>query len=100
MDWWLGVATGVAVMGGHALLRVLTHHLALRQGDRQRFLVIELSGLGVRMLALLGAVALILTLVPIHEEAFVGAVLLLLVLSIAVETRLLFRYSEADLSGR
>jgi len=88
------------VMGGHALLRALTHRLALRQIDRQRFLVIELGGLGARMLALLGAVALILTLAPVHEEGFVGTVLLLLVLSMAVETRLIFRRSGADLSGR
>jgi hypothetical protein len=100
MDWWLGAAMGVGVMGGHTLLRVLTHRLALRQEDRQRFLVIELGGLGARMLALLGAVALILTLVPVHEEGFVGAVLLLLVLSMAVETHLIFRRSGGDLAGR
>lgn len=99
MDWWVGVAAGIGVMGGHAVLRVLTHRLALRQADRQRFVEIELGGLGMRMLALLGAVALVLTLVPIHEEGFVGTVLLLLVLSMAVETRFIVRRSGADLSG-
>lgn len=100
MSWWVGVVMGVGVMGGYALLRILTHRLALRQAERKSFLVIALGGMSVRMLALLGAVALVLTLVPVHEEGFVGTVLLLFVLSMVVEIFHVTRRSGGDLSGR
>ncbi len=91
MAWWLGIVVGAGVMGIHALLRVLTHWWAVRRADGRRFLLFELGGLGVRMVLVLSAVGLILAFVPVHEGAFVGTVLFLLLLSMAVELRLVVR---------
>jgi general stress protein CsbA len=43
------------------------------------------------MALVFGAVALVLLYAPVHEEAFVGTVLALLVVSMGVETRLILR---------
>lgn len=91
LTWWLSIGAGGLVMGGHAALRVLTHRLALTRSTRRAFLLLELGGLGVRMALVFGAVALMLMLVPVHEAAFVGTVLALLVLSMGVEVRLILR---------
>jgi hypothetical protein len=100
MAWWIGIGTGVAVMGAHALLRVATHRLALGRGDGSAFVRVELGGLGARMAVLLGAVALVLAFVPVHVGAFVGTVLALLVLSLVAETRFIFRrIDQGDLSS-
>lgn len=96
MAWWLGIGIGIGLMGGHAALRLLTHRLALRRADAHSFLLFELGGLGGRMVLLLCAVALVLTLVPVDEAAFVGTVLLLLVISLIVEVRLVVRHLNRD----
>jgi len=85
MAWWLGIGVGVGVMGGYAALRVWGNRLARRQSDVRAFLLVELGGLGGRLLLVLGAVALVVGLVPVHVGAFVGTVLSLLTLSIALE---------------
>lgn len=92
LDWWLGIGAGVVVMAGHAVLRVLTHRIALERGGQRSFLLVELGGLGVRMALVFGAVAGGLLYVPVHEVTFVGTVLLLLVLSMILETRLIIRH--------
>lgn len=86
-------------MAGHAVLRVLTHHLALGRSSRQAFLLLELGGLGVRMVLVFGAVALVLLYAPVHEKAFVGTVLVLLVLSMGLETRLILRRMDQERLG-
>lgn len=90
MDWWIGVAVGIGVMAGHSVLRLLTHRLAGRHSETA-FLVVELGGLGGRMLLLMIAVALVLGFAPVSKIAFVGTVLSLLVLSIIIEVRLILR---------
>ena len=55
------------------------------------FVAVELGGLAVRLVGVLAAVALVLALVPVHTGAFVGTVLTLLALSIAVEAALVAR---------
>jgi hypothetical protein len=91
LPFWLSIGAGSLVMGGHALLRVLTHRFALDRSTRQIFLLLELGGMGARMALVFGAVALVLLYAPVHEEAFVGTVLALLVVSMGVETRLILR---------
>lgn len=90
MDWWIGIAVGIGVMAVHAALRLLTHRLAGRYSGMS-FLIVELGGLGGRMLLLMVAVALVLVFAPLSEVAFVGTVLFLLVLSIILEARLILR---------
>lgn len=94
LTWWFSIGAGVLLMAGHAGLRVLTHRLALRASARRVFLVLELGGLGGRMALVFGAVALVLLYTPVHETAFVGTVLVLLILSMILETRLILRRME------
>lgn len=94
LTWWISVGAGIGVMGGHAALRVLTHRLALKRSTQKAFLLLELGGLGARMALVFGAVALVLLAAPVHAGAFVGTVLVLLVLSMIYEARLIFRRME------
>jgi hypothetical protein len=96
LTWWLSIGAGVLLMAGHAGLRVLTHRLALQASARKVFLVFELGGLGGRMALVFGAVALVLLYAPVHEAAFVGTVLALLIVSMVVETRLILRRMERE----
>lgn len=91
MAWWLGIGVGVGVMCGYVALRVWVHRRARRRPDVPSFVIVELGGLAGRMVLVLGAVGLVLAFVPVHPEAFVGTVLAMLVLSIAVETALVAR---------
>lgn len=78
-------------MGVHVTLRVLTHRLARKYSERRLFLIVELGGLGGRTVMLLSAMVLVLAFAPVHEAAFAGTVLALLVASIIVETHLMVR---------
>lgn len=98
MGWWLSVGVGIVLMGGYVSLRVLTHRVALRRANAQSFLIVELGGMGGRMLLLLAAVGLILSFVPVRETAFVGVVLLLLVLSLIFEVRLVMQRAAGNTS--
>jgi hypothetical protein len=91
LTWWLSIGAGIGVIGGHAALRVLTHSLALSRSTRSAFLLFELGGLGARMALVFGAVAGVLLYAPVHETAFVGTVLVLLIVSMIVELRLVLR---------
>ena len=85
MAWWLGIGVGVGVMGGYTALRVWGHRLARKQSDVRAFLLVELGGLGGRLFLVLMTVALVVGLVPVDVGAFVGTVLSLLTVSIAIE---------------
>lgn len=85
-SWWLGIAMGIGVVGLHAALRVLTHSLAFRTSEHRIFVLLELGGLGGRMMVVLGAVALVILFVPVHAVVFVSTVILLLILSMGGET--------------
>ncbi|MFB6248498.1 MAG: hypothetical protein ABEL97_08010 [Salinibacter sp.] len=91
MAWWLGIGVGIGVMGGYAALRVWLRRVAWRRPDASAFVAVEMGGLTLRVLGLLGTVGLVLVFVPVHVEAFVGTVLALLILSIAVETAIVAR---------
>ena len=98
-SWWLGIGVGVAIMGLHALVRRGAHYFSRRASDQRTFLLLELGGLGARMLLVFGAVALVLLLVPVHAVAFVGTVIVLLILSVIVETNSTIRRSNQDSPG-
>jgi len=91
---WLSIGAGLGVMGGHALLRVLTHRFALSRPTPKGFLMLELGGLGARMLLVFGAVALVLLYTPVRPAVFVGTVLVLLLLSIILEARRMYQRME------
>ena len=78
-------------MGVHAAFRVLTHRLALRCSTRRTFLLAELGGLGARMAVVFVGVVLGVVYAPVHEGVFVGTVLVLLVLSMGIETYAIVR---------
>ncbi len=94
LSWWLGIGLGIGVVGLHAVLRVLTHRFALRASERRSFLLLELGGLIVRMALAFGAAVLIFLFAPVHEGAFAGTVVILLVLSMIGETSLVFRQMD------
>lgn len=95
LTWWLSVGAGGLVMGVHAALRVCTHRLALRCSGRRTFLLVELGGLGGRMAIAFVGVALGLAYAPVHDGAFVGTVLVLLVLSVGIEAHAIIRRMDA-----
>lgn len=91
VSWWLGIAAGLLVIGGHAALRIFTHRMALRRDTWRAFMTLELGGLAGRMAFVFLAAALVLGTVPVHETVFVGTVLALLVLSMGYEVRVIVR---------
>jgi len=95
LSWWLSIGAGGLVMGLHAALRVLTHRFALHVSDRRLFLLVELGGLGGRMVIAFVGVALGLAYAPVHEGAFIATVLVLLILSMSVEARTVIRRMDA-----
>jgi uncharacterized membrane protein YqjE len=100
MGEWLAAAVGIVVMAGHAALRVVTHRLSRRPAEVHSLLVLELGGLVLRMTVLLGVMGLVLALTSIHEEAFAGTVLALLVLSLIVEIWMFSRRETPDAPRR
>jgi hypothetical protein len=98
-SWWLGIGVGIAIMGLHTVVRIGAHYFSLRTDDQRAFFLLELGGLGGRMLLVFGAVALVLLFVPVHPVAFVGTVIVLLIASIIVETCLMLRPQDQDRLG-
>lgn len=88
---WVGIGAGIATIGLHAGTRLFTHYLSLRTSDRKLFLLVELGGLGGRMVLVFGVVVLVLLYVPVHEIAYVSTVIVLLLGSMVVEVRLIVR---------
>lgn len=95
MGWLASIGVGVGVMAGHGALRMLTHRLALRQTSVRSFLLFELGGLGVRMVLVFAAVAAVLLHGSVQTVWFVGTVLTLLILSMIVETRFIYREMDS-----
>jgi uncharacterized membrane protein YqjE len=96
MDGWLAAAVGIVVMAGHAALRVFTHRLSRRASNVHAALRLEVGGLVLRMLLLLAGMVLVLAFTSIHEKAFAGTVLALLVLSLIVEIWMFSRRETPD----
>jgi len=93
-SWWPGIGMGILVMGLHTAVRLGAHYFSLRTADQRVFFFFELGGLGGRMLLVLGAVALVLLLIPVHPIAFVGTVIVLLIVSMIVETGFMLRRAD------
>lgn len=89
--WWLGIGLGIVVIGLHTVGRILAHYFSFRVADQGTFLLLEMGGLGGRMLFVFGTVALVLLFVPVHPVAFVGTVIVLLILGMVAETYLIAR---------
>jgi hypothetical protein len=90
-SWWLSIGMGIGVVGVHAAVRVLAHSLAVSASDQRSFLLFELGGLGGRMMLVFGAMVLVLLFLPVQVAVFVSTVIVLLILSMIVETRLIAR---------
>lgn len=99
MDGWLAAAVGIVVMAGHAALRVWTHWLSRRSSNVHAALRLEVGGLVLRMAVLLGGMGLVFAFTSVHEKAFAGTVLALLVLSLIVEIWMFSRRGMLDASG-
>ena len=95
-SWWLGIGMGIAVIGLHAVVRMGAHYWSLRADDQRTFLLLELGSLGGRMLLVFGAVALVLLFVPVHAAAFVGTVVVLLIVSTILETGFAARRGDRE----
>ena len=93
-SWWLGIGIGIMVMGLHTAVRVGAHYFSLRTVDQRVFFLFELGGLGGRMLLVFGAVAVVLLFVPVHPVAFVVTVIVLLIVSMIVETGYMLRRAD------
>jgi hypothetical protein len=83
-DVLLGLMLGFGLGGVHAVAGLVLWRLARHRPDRA-FYVIVLGGMVVRMGLLLGALALVLWLVPLHETAFIGTLLATFVLGLTAE---------------
>ena len=98
-SWWLGIGLGIGVLALHTAGRILAHSLSSRASDHRTALLVEMGGIGGRMLFVFVAVALVLLFVPVHPVSFVVTVIALLVLGMVVETRLMARRMERDGRG-
>jgi hypothetical protein len=88
-SWWLGIGLGIGVIGLHTAGRILAHYFSFRASEQGAFLLLEMGGLGARMFVVFGAVALVLLFVPVHPVAFMGTVIVLLILGMVGETYLI-----------
>lgn len=98
-SWWLGIGMGIGVVGLHAAVRGLAHYFAFGASDQRLFVLLELGGLGGRMMLVFGAVAVVLLLLPVHKAVFVGTVVVLLLLSLIVEAGLIARRMDRGTLG-
>ena len=98
-SWWLSIGMGIGIVGVHAAVRVLAHYFAFSASDQRLFLLLELGGLGGRMVLVFGAMALVLFFLPVRIAVFVSTVIVLLILSVIVETFLVARRMDRGTLG-
>lgn len=98
-SWWLGIGLGVGIFALHTAGRILAHSLSSQASDQRTALLLEMGGLGGRMLFVFVAVALVLLFVPVHPASFAVTVIALLLLGMVVEVRLVAQGTERDGSG-
>lgn len=98
-SWWLSIGMGIGIVGAHAAVRVLAHYFAFSTSNQRVFLLLELGGLGSRMILVFGAVALVLFFLPVQGAIFVSTVIVLLILSVIVETGLIARRMDRGTLG-
>jgi len=97
--WWLGIGLGIGVIGLHTAVRILGHYFSFRASEQGTFLLLEMGGLGARMFFVFGMVALVLLFVPVHPVAFVGTVVVSLILGMVIEAYLIACRMDQDTSG-
>lgn len=95
----LAMLLGFGIIAIHAGAQRLTHRFSSRAYDQRTFLWVEIGGLLVRMGFVFGAVALVLLFVEVHEIAFVGTVITLLIATMAFETHLILRRMDRGSLG-
>ena len=98
-SWWLSIGMGTGIVGMHAAVRVLSHCLAFNVPDQRLFLLLEVGGLGGRMVLVFVAVALVLLFLPVQSAVFVSTVVALLILSVIVETLFIARQMDRGTLG-
>lgn len=82
---------GVALGVGYALLAYLTHRLALTFGTSQRFLVIVMGGMLLRMVLLLLVAGAMLALMPLQVLPFAAALVVALLVGLLLDLLVLRR---------
>ena len=98
-SWWLSIGMGIGIVAMHAAVRVLSHYLAFDAPDQRLFLLLEVGGLGGRMVLVFVAVALVLLFLPAQSAVFVSTVIALLILSVIVETLFIARRMDRGTLG-
>ena len=89
--WWAGVLLGLLIVGASSLVRAVTHIHALRASTVSGSLHATVYGILLRGAVILGALALVLGLAPVHKVAVSVTVLVGLVLSIVSEVATIWK---------
>lgn len=89
-DWWLGAALGAGLgilygCASYALTRYAACH------GRRRFMVLFFGGMIARMAVALVLVALVLVFLSVPVAAFIGSLLIMLLIGFAVDVAVIHR---------
>ncbi len=84
-SWWVGVLLGLLLAGVSSLVRAVTHVYALRATEVSVSLLATVHGILLRAVVVLGGLALILGLAPVHKVAVSATVIAVLIVSIISE---------------
>lgn len=93
--WGWSVGLGAAIGVLYILISLLANRAALRKGQRT-FMMIVVGGMLARMTVTLGAVVLILLLMPVQQTAFIGAFAGVFVIGTILEVLHLRRITTID----
>lgn len=92
--WWWSAGLGIGIGLLYGLASLVANRFALRQ-SQHLFMVIVVGGMVVRMLTAVGAVALILWLLPVEQAVFIGSFLGVFITGMVVEVWSLHRKLSA-----
>ena len=92
------VAAG-ALIGIAYVVASLVMNRRARTVDPKRFMMIVFGGMALRIFVALALVALVLVLTRVHEEAFLGAFIVLLICGLVAEVALLHRNAGDGLAS-
>jgi hypothetical protein len=92
---WLSAGGGVVLALLYGGASLVTHRMALRTSDQNRFLSITIGGLLARMTASLVVIAGAVAFVPLHTAAFMGSFFGVFVVTLTLEVAYLHRGADA-----
>lgn len=92
--WWFSAILGVGIVAASTLIRVVTHRGALRASSITGATRATVRGILLRMAVVLGGLALVATMLPVHKTAFVIALVTALIVSVVLETVIIWRHTS------